>query len=75
MRNELKSTGPAAGGLSGLIYSASGELDRSYTAVHAYNNGELCLTFGPMRLSMGVEAAAELAKHLTRAVAAAGGAK
>lgn len=70
MRNKLTSNPPAAGSLSGLIYSASGELERHYTAVNAYRNGDLCLTFGPMRINLGIEAAAELARHIGLAVEA-----
>lgn len=72
MRNRLKRTEPVIGSLSGLVYSASGELERHYTAVNAYTNRELCLTFGPMRINLGQAAAAELAKHITQAVAAIG---
>lgn len=75
MHNQLIPIDFAIGGLTGRVYFAEGSLDRSHTTVTAYNNNELCLTFGPMRLSLSVEAAAELAKHITLAVAAAGGAQ
>lgn len=75
MRNQLTPTNYTLGGLSGRVYFAEGALDRSHTTVTAYNNSELGLSFGPMRLSLSVEAAAELAKHINLAVAAAGGAK
>ena len=75
MSNQLIPTNYSLGGLSGRVYFAEGALDRSHTTVTAYNNNELCLTFGPMRLSLSVEAAAELAKHINLAVEAAGGAQ
>lgn len=75
MHNQLIPIDFAIGGLTGRVYFAEGALDRSHTTVTAYNNNELCLTFGPMRLTLSVEAAAELAKHLALAVTAAGGAK
>lgn len=71
MRNQLTPSN-AIGGLTGRVYFAQGELSGSHTAVTAYNNNELCLTFGPMRLSLSVEAAAELAKHITQAIATVG---
>lgn len=70
MRNRLTPVDQAIGGLSGRVYSAEGPLDRSHTAVTAYNNRELGLTFGPMRITLSVEAATELARHITAAVAA-----
>lgn len=72
MRNQLIPVDFAIGGLTGRVYFAEGALDRSHTTVTAYNNSELGLTFGPMRLTLSVEAAAELAKHITQAVAATG---
>jgi len=72
MRNQLKIDKTFLGGWSGRVYFAEGALDRSHTAVTAYNNNELCLTFGPMRLNLSIEAAVELAKHITQAVAAVG---
>lgn len=73
MRNQLIATNYSLGGLSGRVYSAEGKLNDSYTAVTAYNNRELLLEFGPVRLNLSVEAGAELAKHINLAVAAAGG--
>lgn len=75
MHNQLIPVDFAIGGLTGRVYSAEGKLNGSHTTVTAYNNSELGLSFGPMRLSLSVEAAAELAKHINLAVAAAGGAK
>lgn len=70
MRNRLTSVDQAIGGLSGRVYCAEGKLDKSHTTVTAYNNRELGLTFGPMRITLSVEAATELARHITAAVAA-----
>lgn len=75
MRNQLTLSKLAIGGLSGRVYFAEGELDRSHTAVTAYNNGDVCLTFGPMRINLSTEAAAELAKHTSQAVGSVGGDK
>lgn len=72
MRNQLIPTNCTLGGLSGRVYDAEGKLNGSHTAVTAYNNRELLLEFGPVRLSLSAEAAAELAKHITQAVAATG---
>jgi len=75
MHNQLIPVDFAIGGLTGRVYFAEGKLNDSYTAVTAYNNRELVLTFGPMRITLSTEAAAELVKHINLAVEAAGGAQ
>lgn len=75
MDNQLTSAGLAIGGLTGRLYYAKGELDRSSTAVITYSNGEVCLMFGPMNIILSPCAAAELGKHITQAVESIGGGK
>jgi len=70
MRNKLTHDDLAIGGLSGRVYFAEGALDRSPTIVTAYNNRELGMSFGPMRITLSVKAATELANHINAAVAA-----
>lgn len=72
MRNQLIVSGQLTGGLSGRVYFAEGELDSSGTTVTAYSDGDVSLTFGPMRITLSRSAAVELAKHITQAVAAVG---
>ncbi|SFQ82798.1 hypothetical protein SAMN05216578_105108 [Halopseudomonas formosensis] len=73
MRNQLIVSGQLTGGLFGRVYFAEGELDNSGTTVTAYSDGDVSLSFGPMRITLTAEAAAELSKHINRAAEAAGG--
>ena len=75
MHNQMTFSESLTGGLTGRLYYAGGELDRSSTAVTAYNDGKVALTLGPMHITLSAEAAAELAKHIKLAAEAAGGAK